>query len=381
MNNRFLAACLGAVACVPFSAPAAGAQGKWWNAPQLKYVEIMEEGTHGTSPHYWTFGGPSSDDSTNDQTYLYSQDSGSNAFFCQYVVSELRAAENADQVAHRWAVQHIGRPKGCSQYGDRVVVGNGGEEQAVQPFYGYPDDYGIGDRIETVLDADVPADCDPLHFNSDGSLLYTNHYLTATGSRRVLQRYRVTGSLDEDGVAFTRDTDWQDGGAFESSVARLRNFTLRNLGGTELVYYGEGDTSSNPPSVYAFDPETGEETLLVEWVFEPGEVPDSDIVNVKLTGAAAGEPYLHVMGSIGGLKIYALSADGRSVLNDGEPVAAFTPDDLNAITGSDAFGSHCRGFEATDDNEYAFFSTHNAPDSLFVIRAEPGTAVKDWRRR
>lgn len=357
------------------------AQPVWWSAPVLKYVEIMDDAAHGASPHYWTFGGPSTTDSTGDQTYLYTQDSGTNANFSQYVVAELRAAENADQVTHRWAATHIGLPKGCSQFGRRVVIGNGGQAQEVQPFYAYPDDYTLGTAAEALLQADVPADCDPLHFNHDGTLLYTNHYLTSSGSRTDLQRYRVTGPLDQDGQAFTRDTAWQDGGVFHTSVGRLRNFAIRYIHGKDLIFYGEGDTVNFPASLYVFDPETGTETKLLNEVFEPGEVTDSDIVNVKVSGVGTGEMYIHVMGSIGGLKIYKLAPDALSIENNGVPVAVFTPEDLNELTQSEAFSSHCRGFEVTDDGQYAFFSTHNAPNSIFVFRAQPGTSVKDWMKQ
>ncbi|MGC9327850.1 MAG: hypothetical protein ACP5I1_09470 [Candidatus Hinthialibacter sp.] len=377
-QSVFLILCFGAFLGLIIGNQTCMAQGYWWAAPELKYVEIMEDGTHGSSPHYWSFGGPDESDSTNDQTYLYSQDSGTNAFFCQYVVAELRAAENADQVAHRWAIDHIGRPKGCSQFGRWVMIGNGGQSQEIQPFYAYPDDYTLGPDNETILEADVSPDCDPLHFNHDGTLLYTNHYLSDTGSRSSLQRYRVTGSLTDDGEAFTRDADWQNNGVFQTSVARLRNFAVRYINGKDLVFYGEGATDSNS-AVYVFDPESGEETRLVENVFSPGEVEDADIVNIKLSGVTSGNLFLHVMGTIGGLKIYALSPDAMQVENGGEPVAVFTTDDLNALTGTEAFSSHCRAYEVTDDHEYAFFSSHNASDSIFVIRAQPGTAVKKWQ--
>ncbi|MBN2325648.1 MAG: hypothetical protein JXR73_00745 [Candidatus Omnitrophica bacterium] len=380
-KSVFLFACFGALLSLTVGIQSAAAQGYWWAAPELKYVEIMEDGTHGTSPHYWTFGGPDENDSTNDQTYLYSQDSGTNAYFCQYVVAELRAAENADEVAHRWAIDHIGLPKGCSQFGRFVMIGNGGQSQEIQPFYAYPDDYTIGPDSENILEADVSADCDPLHFNHDGTLLYTNHYVSDTGSRSSLQRYQVTGSLENNGVAFTRDVNWKDNGVFLSSVARLRNFTVRYINGKDLIFYGEGATTSGPSSVYVLDPESGEETLLVENVFSAGEVEDADIVNVKLSGVTSGNLFLHVMGNIGGLKIYALSPDAMQVENGGEPVAVLTTDDLNAITGSEAFSSHCRAYEVTDDHEYAFFSSHNAYDSIFVIRTQPGTAVKSWENQ
>jgi len=357
------------------------AQGAWWKAPELKYVEIMADEAHGSSPHYWTFGGPSATDSTGDQTYLYTQDSGTNANFSQYVVAELRAADNADQVAHRWATPHIGLPKGCSQFGRRVVVGNGGQSQNVQPFYSYPDDYDIGTEYEAILDADVSADCDPLHFNHDGTLLYTDHYLTDTGSRSSLHRYKVTSPLNKDGRAFIRDAAWQNNGTFTSSVARLRNFAIRYIGGKDLIYYGEGATAGVPSPVYVFDPESGQETKLIDSVFEVGEVTDSDIVNVKISGVASGSPYLHVMGNIGGLKIYKLAPDGMAVENGGAPVAVFTTDDLNALGNTEAFSSHCRAYEVTDDNEYAFLSCHNASNSIFVLRAKPGSSVQEWYKR
>ncbi len=379
LGNRVLLIMSVVVVCAVMVEMPCYGQGYWWRDAQLKYVEWMEDEAHGNSPHYWTFGGPSTTDSTLDQTYLYSCDSSMNVNFCQYVVAELRAANSEEEVEARWMVQHLGRPKGSSQFGDRLVVGNGGELDT--PFTAYPDDYTLGNEYEALLEADVSPDCDTLHFNQDGSYLYTNHYNSGTGSRTSLHRFRVTGPLDQDGVAFTLDTEWQEEGTFYSSLARLRNFEIKTIQGKELIYYGEGDTAAAPSSIYAFDPETGEETLLIDEVFEPGEVEDGDIVNVKLAGIAAGDPHLYVMGSIGGLKVYDLAPDGLAVENDGNPVAVFYPEDLNDITESDAFSSHCRGFLVTDDQEYAFFSTHNAPDSIFVIHAGPDAAVDDWRKR
>ncbi len=359
-------------------ATTANAQNYWWNAPMLKYVEEMPEEAHSTSPHYWRFGGPDTSDATNDQTYLYTQDSNSDANFSQYVVEELRNAENADEVTYRWAAQHIGRPKGCTQFGDRVVIGNGGEEG--QPFTGYPDDFTLGDRNETLLDADVSPNCDTLHFNHDGTILYTNHYLGSV-NRSKLHRYRVTGSLDSDGQAFTLDTDWKDNGTFFSSVVRLRNFSVKYIGEKDLVYYGEGSSADDLSSVYVLDTETGEEHLLVEEVFAPGEVEDADIVNVRVAGVATGDLHLYVMGNIAGVKVYKLSDDGLSVENNGEPVAFLTTDDLNTINQTDAFSSHCRAFEVTDDQQFAFFSAHNANANIFVVTVEPGTAVQEWQKQ
>ncbi len=351
------------------------AKSYWWNAPNLKYVEVMDEETHGPSPHYWSFGGPSTTDSTSDQTYLYTSDSNANAFFSQYVVQELRDADNADQVAHRWATNHMyGLPKGSSQFGTRLVIGNGGQEEVT--FTGYPDDYNIGNESDSWLEADVLPACDTLNFNHDGTYLYTNHY-SGGENRMKIHRYKVTASLAEDGMPFILDTDWQDGGTFFTSLARLRNFEVKYIDGKDLIYYCEGDTLTKTSSAYVLDPETGVETLLVSLVFEPGEAEDADAVSVKIAGVASGEPYLYILGNIAGLKIYKLSSDGLQVENNSVPVAFITNSDLNDITGTDAFSSHCRAFEVTDDQAYAFFSSHNASDSIFVINTLQ-TAVDDW---
>jgi hypothetical protein len=361
-----------------FGVDSSSAGEPWWTAPKLKYVEIMDDAAHGASPHYWTFGGPSMTDSTGDQTYLYTQDSGTNANFSQYVVAELRAAKNADEVTHRWAATHVGLPKGCSQFGDRVVIGNGSLQQSAQPFCAYPDDYTLGSRTEAFLTSDVAGDCDTMDFNHDGTLLFTNHYPTDTGTRDSLHCYKVTGSLDADGVSFTLNTAWKNSGTFHTAVGRLRNFTVRYINGKDLIYYGEGDTINFPASVYVFDPASGEETCLMTDAFALGEVADSDIVNVKVSGVANGEPYLHVMPTTGGLKIYKLSADGKKLENDGNPVATLLTADLDSLTNSTAFDAYCRAYEVTDDNEYAFFSAHNAANSIFVFYADPGTRVIDW---
>lgn len=353
------------------------AQGFWWKAPNLKYTETMEDGTHGTSPHYWSFGGPSTTDSTLDQTYLYVTDSGSKAYFCQYVVQELRNAENADQVKHRWAIDHMfGLPKGSTQFGTRMVMGNGGEEGVA--FTGYPDDYTLSDKSESLLEADVSPTCDTLHFNHDGKYLYTDHYV-GSENRMKLHRYQVTDVLDKDGQPFQLDTAWQNGGTFNTSLARLRNFEVKYIGGKDLIFYGEGDSKTKASTLYVFDPETGKETVLVDEMFAVGDVTDADMVNVRIAGVQANDLYIYAQANIGGVKIYKLSSDGLKVENGGQPVAFITIEDLNALTGTEAFSSHCRAFEVTDDQQYAFFSAHNANANIFVINGK-STGVQDWKQ-
>ncbi|RJP19961.1 MAG: hypothetical protein C4527_25945 [Candidatus Omnitrophota bacterium] len=374
MKNMFLV--YAGISVIFFlSATDVSAQEYWWKAPILKYVEEMAEEAHSTSPHYWTFGGPSRTDSTLDQTYLYTQDSNMSVNFSQYVVEELRNANSADEVAHRWAIDHIGRPKGCTQFSNRVVIGNGGEEG--QPFTSYPDDMTIGSGREYLLEANVSPDCDTLHFNHDGTLLYTNHYV-GSANRSKLHRYRVTGSLEADGQAFTLDSGWQNNGTFNTAIVRLRNFIVKYIGGKDLIYYGEGSTLEGLCSVYVLDADAGIERLLIEDVFVPGEVVDADIVNIKIAGVAAGDPHLYVMGNIAGVKVYKLTPDGMGVENGGNPVAFLSTDDLNRINQTEAFSSHARAFEVTDDQQFAFFSAHNANANIFVVTVEPGVAVSDW---
>lgn len=353
------------------------AQGYWWKAPNLKFTEAMEDGTHGTSPHYWSFGGPSTTDSTLDQTYLYVTDSGSKAYFCQYVVQELRNAENADQVKHRWAIDHMfGLPKGSSQFGSRMVMGNGGEDAVA--FTGYPDDYTLSNKLESLLEVDVTPTCDTLNFSHDGKYLYTNHYV-GSENRMKIHRYQVTGVLDKDGQAFQLDTAWQNGGTFITSLARLRNFEVKYIGGKDLIYYGEGDSKTKASILYVFDPETGKETVLVPEMFSTGEVTDADIVNVRIAGVQANDLHVYVQANIGGVKIYKLSSDGLQVGNGGQPVAFITTEDLNALTGTEAFSSHSRAFEVTDDQQYAFFSAHNANANIFVINGK-STGISGWKQ-
>lgn len=353
-------------------------QGYWWKAPNLKFAEVMEDGTHSTSPHYWTFGGPSTTDSTTDQTYLYVTDSTSKTYFCQYVVQELRNAENADQVTHRWAIDHLfGLPKGCAQFGTRMVMGNGGEDGV--PFTGYPDDYTLSDKKESLLEADILPACDTLNFSHDGKYLYTNHYL-GSENRMKIHRYQVKGSLDVDGQPFVLDAAWQNGGTFAASTARLRNFEVKYINGKDLLYYGEGDSKTKACSLYVFDPETGKESVLVNEIFTSGEVTDGDIVNVRVAGVKANDLFIFAQGNIGGVKVYKLSSDGMQVENGGQPAAFITIEDLNAVTGTEAFSSHSRAFEVTDDQQFAFFSAHNANANIFVINSK-STGVSDWRQK
>ena len=176
------------------------------------------------------------------------------------------------------------------------------------------------------------------------------------------------------------DADWQDGGTFNTSLARLRNFEVKYIAGKDLIYYAEGDSLTQASNLYVLDPETGDEILLVGNVFSPGEVTDADVVNVKIAGVQNNDIHIYVMANIGGIKIYKLSSDGLSVENDGEPVEFITTDDLNTIAETTAFSSHSRAFEVTDDQQYAFFGAHDANSSLFVINSG-STSVNDWRKQ
>lgn len=173
----------------------------------------------------------------------------------------------------------------------------------------------------------------------------------------------MLNSLGMSGINLTSNA------VFNTSLTRIRSVNAYYIDGKDLVYAGEG--SGNSGKVYVYDFDTESETLLVTI---PGA--DSDIMNVKVGGVAAGQTggqmHLYVQYDTGAIYIYPLNAGGKSV---GALVKHFTPAQTLAFLG-DAELTNMRSFEVSDDETCAFIGHHKAATRLRVVwTSEPTTLL------
>lgn len=186
---------------------------------------------------------------------------------------------------------------------------------------------------------------DGIDFDKAGRL-YGNVYTADDGGLRGrIVRYTFS-SLDGSAGGMVSDTKLMT--SAETGLNRIRNVSVYTIGGRTLVFAGEGDASKS----------TKGKVIAVDVTDDPWVKHDlvttelaGDIMNVKVSGAAAGAPVLYVATDSGELAIYSLAADGRSVAS-ATPVKTL---DQNALCGVSGKTAGFRSFEVTDDGEYAFF--------------------------
>jgi len=204
---------------------------------------------------------------------------------------------------------------------------------------------------------------DGMDFSHNSTFLFSNIY--NSGYRNKIVKWDIV-NLNATGLAFVTNT------VFDSSLTRIRNISNYYIGGKDLVFYGEGETTAAGVygKVCVYDPSIGTETVLVSGL-DRGSA-DTDIVNVKVGGVGLGQMHLYVETNNGALRIYNLNADGKSV---GDLVRSFTAAQVKALLHNASF-SIMRSFEVTNDEKYAFFA-HHSSDQLYVVWTNPrGTIVK-----
>ena len=204
---------------------------------------------------------------------------------------------------------------------------------------------------------------DGMDFSHTSEFLFSNIY--NSGYRNKIVKWSVI-NLNATGLAFVTNT------VFDSSLTRIRNISNYYIGGKDLVFYGEGETTAAGVygKVCVYDPSTGTETALVSGL-DRGSA-DTDIMNVKVGGIGLGQMHLYVETNNGALRIYNLNSDGKSV---GDLVRSFTSAQVRALLHNATF-SIMRSFEVTNDEKIAFFA-HHSSDQLYVVWTNPtGTIVK-----
>lgn len=204
---------------------------------------------------------------------------------------------------------------------------------------------------------------DGMDFSHTSEFLFSNIY--NSGNRNKIVKWNVV-NLNAAGLGFVTNT------VFSSSLTRIRNISSYYIGGKDLIFYGEGETTAAGVygQVCVYDPADGTETVLVSGL-DRGSA-DTDIVNVKVGGVGLGQMHLYVETNNGALRIYNLNADGKSV---GDLVRSFTAAQVKALLHNATF-TIMRCFEVTNDEKFAFFA-HHSSDQLYVVWTSPkgGTLV------
>ena len=327
-----LATCVGLMGNTALAKP-------WWSNPVIKSSEDTGVGTS-ADPHYMN-----KDES--DQ-YLFVPLASANTslpgqlFSIPALISGASSNDIAPIVSGTPAALY-GNWKGGAVSDDlkRVLTGNG-VPTAVTTNASLPLTAPWTRGVTAFAVTNVPGawGTDGLDFSHTSERLFSNIY-GAVAPKIVT--WDVV-SLAGDGLALVTNT------VFDTSVIRIRNVSAYYIGGKDLVYYGEGDTTGagTTNKVCVYDPSERMETVLVSGL--PRGSADVDVMNVKVGGVGLGQMHLYVQLNNGALYIYELGADGKSA---GALSKSFSSADMKALLGANF--SRIRCIEFTNDENFAFF--------------------------
>ena len=187
---------------------------------------------------------------------------------------------------------------------------------------------------------------DGLDFSSDSQYVYSTEY--EGGDRGKVARWTYNAATGQ--LVFDKD--------FKTSLTRIRNISVHNVGGKDIVYCGEGTGTSAAAKVVAVDVSgsTWTETELSAGIAGL----TGDITNVKLSNEDSANPVMYVLCDSGKLAVCKLAADGLSI---SEVVKTFDAAALHALAGGTT-SAKFRNFEVTKDGKTAFLvnrtDVHNA---------------------
>jgi hypothetical protein len=198
---------------------------------------------------------------------------------------------------------------------------------------------------------------DSWDFGTRSKWLYSNLY----EDRNKLVRWKF-GSLTTTAVP-TLTRDYTITSAY---IARIRTINLYNIGGKDLIFYGEG-AIANGADVCVFDTTTRTETLLTT-----DSAITGDIMNVKVSGIGSDQMYLYVQTDLGMIVIYKLNAGGTSL---GAKVKTFPlaeSQSLYNVTTSNYY----RNFEVSNDGRYAVLTSPYASTIRVLWSPATGTVIQ-----
>ena len=220
-------------------------------------------------------------------------------------------------------------------------------------------------------------------FDYLGEYLYVN-CSSPSARRNTIWKFAV-GNLEAHGS--NASPNLTSNKVITTSNSRVRNLSLYNIDGKDLIYYGSGTgTTTSGGMVWVYDTSTDTETQLIN---QGDGVPYGvdtwhDIMNVKVSGIGTTQMWLYVTGQgfdkypvatglttcdfQAGISIFPLAADGKSV---GAMVKHLTYSNMVPVIGAVNyrmdFAHEWRGFEVSADGKYAFIGNNlNPPNVAFV---------------
>lgn len=366
-------------AAQPVSFTTFGQRGAWWQKPVLKYREDTGATSSGGGPHFM-----SKDESgqylffpsgfwPSEKAVLYNISSLISATN-DAGVAPLASASSSDYYGGSWT--YAWRGGGVSD--DLGLIMPGNFQTYLNTSLPLIPPWAQNVNVFTITNDSGYALISGLAFNHDSTKLYSCFYSGATNANTSKLYEWNVGNLRKNGIGLFSNA-W-----IQTSASYIHNLSVYNIGGRDIVYYGDGNTGT---TVYAYDTVARTESRLIADLPADAGNPDTGtnvIVNVKVGGVAVGQMHLYVQLDSGALYVYDLASDGRSVV--GSCVKSFTSSQITNLLGltSDVWtgaAQHMRCFEVTDDEQYAFFSHHrkSTGDSfyLYVVQGAPEIGVQE----
>ena len=200
---------------------------------------------------------------------------------------------------------------------------------------------------ETAFCVEIPPlmGADGLDFSTDGRFIYSNVY-GKNNSQIVKWSYNsLTSTYEANRLTAIAQ--------ISTGLLRVRNISLYNIDGRDLIFFGEGERSDSSAQVCVLDV-SDENNWRQFTLIDSPELFLNDIMNVKVSGEDTTSPVLYVCTDDGRMQIFALNKDGLS-LKSQTPLKTFDTDELSRLRGCLYGTTTFRNFEVSRDGAYAFF--------------------------
>lgn len=192
--------------------------------------------------------------------------------------------------------------------------------------------------------SDVGAD--GLDFSTDGKFIYSNIY-GQNDDRIVKWAYNSLTSVGETNM-LTEVKRTMTG------LSRVRNISVYQIEGRELVFFGEGRRSDTSARVCVLDV-TDENDWKQYTLIDSPEMFLDDIMNVKVSGERTDSPVMYVCTDDSRMHIFSLARNGLA-LSSSTPLRIFEAEELSVLRGcSYGVQNWFRNFEVSRDGQFAFF--------------------------
>ena len=353
MNKPFfLLSVLGAA----FSAGAA-----WYDNPVVRASVVVDSATQNSDPHYIN---KSADDGLL-MVDLNAADITESKQTVLFSLADLKSASGEVHGLGKTVVDAFGNAwKGGAISSDlKLMIPGSGTGSATSLIETDKTSWTGGSGLYPLTFPDSHK-LDGMDFGSGSNYLYSN-----ADSGSVLYRWTLPAKpYSADANALTLSASKQ------TSATRIRNISVYNVNGRELVYYGEGSGTSG--RVWAMDVTDANSDNWKECeIVASGAFGEfKDITNVKLSNEDSVTPILYALSDAGKLAVCQLDAKGTSLV---KIVRTFLKEDIcdyaNVYMVGELDGKF-RNFEVSKDGSFAFFvnKTVSGETSVKVVSKRAG---------